>query len=263
MESTLYGGLNLGLGLVKPGSIRWNGDRFTAEYAEPERPVRRSVKILGADGKEAPESVKANVLAQMETDPENRQGKFVLSHGEPRAYCKSATVLETGAVKDPDEVAPGSIEAKIMALWEARERERIRKGIQGRLVRDEGGRVTEIVLQSEPACRVQFGYEDSGDVPPPFPHRIDTFIELAGAAPGVPKSQKIIHSLRLSKKPLEDAVFDPWSRLKPGEFARGTLRPDGTMVASDLEGERLMNEWARKLCLESERKREGKSGAAL
>ncbi len=45
---------------------------------------------------------------------------------------------------------PGSIEAKIEAFFDARERQRLCKGIRGKLVRDERGRTTEIVLESEP-----------------------------------------------------------------------------------------------------------------
>ena len=34
VESILQGCLRLGLGLAKPGSIQWDGDRLTAKYME-------------------------------------------------------------------------------------------------------------------------------------------------------------------------------------------------------------------------------------
>jgi len=84
--------IRLGLGLVKPGSIRWDGDRFTAEYAPVDGATRRGVKITAPDGKEAPESVKAMILAEMEAEPKDRkhQATFV------RKEHKFLTAAEAG-----------------------------------------------------------------------------------------------------------------------------------------------------------------------
>ena len=95
MESLLQGCLRLGLGLVKPGSIRWDGDRFTAEDAPVDGGTRRGLKITAPDGKEAPESVKAMILADMEAEPKDRkqQATFV------RKEHKVLTAAETEAAR--------------------------------------------------------------------------------------------------------------------------------------------------------------------
>jgi hypothetical protein len=229
MESLLQGCLRLGLGLVKPGSIRWNGDRFTAEYASVDGGTRRGVKITALDGKEAPENVKAMILAEMEAEPKDRkhQATFV------RKEHKVLRAGEAEAARRASEPVPGSIEARILARLEVKEKERFRVGIQGGLIRDKEGRVSEILLQSEPGCRVQLEYDQSASLSPPFPNRIRTFIEHAEAKPGVPNSEITVHSVRLSDKPLEDAAFDPSSRLKAGSFVRGVLTPDGREFVPD------------------------------
>src|SRR5262249_49398256 len=65
MQSLLQGCLQLGLGLVRPGSIQWEGDSFTAEYFAPEGVSRGGIKLTTRDGKDAPQTVKAMILADM------------------------------------------------------------------------------------------------------------------------------------------------------------------------------------------------------
>lgn len=253
MEATVHRALNMGLALVEPGSIRWSGDQFSAEYAQLARvkPGSASGWIRGSDGKDMPESVKAKVLAQIRADPSNPKGHFVVE-----VVSSPASAVERVTVTRLERPAPGSIEAQPLtqAQAEAREAERIRRGIQGRLVRDEQGRATEVILQCQPPCQVRFHYEGSGDVPPPFPHRVDRFVAST-------TSQSIIHSLRLAEQPLEDAAFDPWPRLKPGEFARGVWSSDGSSVAADAESARILHEFVKKSYFEPKRKAEGQSGS--
>ena len=69
MRSILMGCIQPGLPLVEPGSIRWDGDPFAAEYFTVEGARRGQLRITNADGTEAPEGVKAMILADMQADP--------------------------------------------------------------------------------------------------------------------------------------------------------------------------------------------------
>jgi hypothetical protein len=245
MESIPMGCIQLGLPFVKPGSIRWEGDRFVAEYVTVEGERRMSVRITNADGTEAPEEYKAMVLADMEAEPKDRKLKATFA-GKGIKATKLLTAAEAEAARRASKPAPGSIEARILALWDAREKERLRKGIQGSLVRDEQRRVRTILLQSEPESRLELDYEQPGGLPPPFPNRTRTFIQHAEAKPGVPSSELTIHSVRVSEQPLKDEAFDPSLRLKAGSFVRGLLRPDGSRFIPDQADRRFVNEWLRR-----------------
>ncbi len=152
---------------------------------------------------------------------------------------------EAEAARAASEPAPGSIEAQIAALWEDKEKERLRKGIRGQLIRNEQNRVTEIVLQSEPACRVELVYQDPPTLPTPFPNRARTFLEHAEAKPGFPNSELIIHSVKLAQEPLPDEAFDPGRLLKPGSFVRAQLNADGGTFIPDAADRAFVNEWVR------------------
>ncbi len=240
MQATLAGCLQLGLGLVKPGSIRWDGDQFSAEYVVPEG-GRCGVKFTTPDGRDVPESFKAMVLADLEAEPKDRKLKATFVKKEHTTLMGT----EAEAARRASAPVPGSIEAKIEALFAAREKERLRKGIRGKLVRDEQGRATEIILESEPSCRVQFDYDERAHLPPPFPSRARTFLEHAEARPGVPNSEIIIYSARISDRPLDESAFDPSLRLKPGSFVRGILRPDRSTFIPDAADRAFINELAR------------------
>jgi hypothetical protein len=211
---------------VKPGSIQWDGDRFTAEYAQAEA-GEFSVKIMTADGHEAPESVKAQVLANLKAGPQHQKRTPVFSRSE----FQLLTAAEAEAKREAARPAPGSIEAEIIAFHQARHRERVRKGIQGSVSRDDQGRVSAMVLDSEPACHMEFEY--SAELPAPLAHRIRTFIDSAEAKPGVPHDETVIHWARLSEQRLSDTAFDPWSLMQPGAFVHGVLRPDGSSFVPD------------------------------
>ncbi len=241
MESVLRGGLNLGMGLAKPGSFRWEGDAFVAEYAQLAQPAKQSVRILTPDGKEAPEAVKEAVLADLQTQYETGERKFIFSHSEQR--ISHGTNPETAAAAN--EPNPGSVEARMLALWADREKERLRKGIHGKLVRDEDGRVVEIVAECEPSFRVRLYYEPSSERPDFMPHRIETFIKSAEARPGIPDREVIIHGLRIAERALDDTAFDPWPHLNPRSFARGVWQPDGTTIVPDPDGRKLVHEFLK------------------
>lgn len=244
MHSILKGCLQLGLPLVQPGSIRWDGDRFTAEYFTVEGTRHCTVRITNPDGTEAPENVKAMILADMEAEPKDRklQSRFA---GKGIKDTKVLTTAEAEAHRRASEPAPGSIEAKILALCDAREKERLRKGINGTLVRDEQGRVKKILLQCEPESSLELEYEQHHSLPPPFPNRTRAFIQGAEAKPGVPCSELTIHSVRVSEQPLKDEAFDPALRLKEGSFVRGLLRPDGSTLIPGEAGKRFLKGWVR------------------
>jgi hypothetical protein len=220
---------------VKRGSIRWDGDRFTAEYAAAEA-GESTVRIMTADGGEAPESVKAQVLADLKADPQHQKRKFSFL----RSGHHLLSAAEAEAQRKAARPAPGSIEAEIIALHQARYQERVRKGIRGCLSRDDQGRVSSVVLDSEPASRMEFEY--SAELPAPLAHRIRTFIDSAEAKAGVPHSETVIHWARLSEPPLSDTMFDPWSLVQPGAFVHGVLRPDGFSVVPDPQEKLLFNE---------------------
>ncbi len=181
------------------------------------------------------------ILADMQADPKDRKLKpaFV------RKETKVLTAAEAEAARRASEPVAGSIEAKMQALIDARERERLRKGIQGSLVRDEQGRVNKILLQSEPESSLELDYEERGSLPPPFPNRTRTFIQHAEAKPGLPSSELTIHSVRVSEQPLKDEAFDPGLRLKARSFVRGLLRPNGSRFIPDPADRRFVHEWVR------------------
>src|SRR5260221_13927773 len=91
------------------------------------------------------------------------------------------------------------------------------------------------ISRREVTCQslVQLEYDLAASLSQPFPNRIRAFIEHAEAKPGVPNSEITVHSVRLSDKPVEDAAFDPSSRLKAGSFVRGVMTPEGREFVPD------------------------------
>jgi hypothetical protein len=243
MESILSHCLQLGLHLVRPGTVRWDGDRFTAGYAATEGVRRGGVRVTGADGQEAPAHLKARILADLEAKPTARKMKATFVRKEHKVFRSAA---EAEAVRAASEPAPDSLEARIVALWEAREQERLRKGIRGELVRDAQNRVQEIKLDCEPACHVVFAYEEPANLPPPFPSRVRTFLEHAEARPNTPSSELVIHSVRLASEELGDDAFDPGPWLKPGSWVPAQLKPDGSTFIPNAADRRFVNEWVQK-----------------
>jgi len=224
IQSILKGCLQLGLLLVQPGTIRWNGDSFTVEYFTGEGVNRGTVRVSGT------EAEKAKFLADLEAGPKDRKLKTTFVRKEHKiltaAEAKAAEELYAPPV-------PGSIDAKIEAFYEKMERERLQRGIEGHLTRDEQGRVIEINVDNEPKCRVLLEYDDSERLPSPFPNRTRTFLEHAESKPGIPHSELVIHSVQLSDKPLNEDAFDPSFLLQPKSFVSALLQTDGKHFFSD------------------------------
>jgi hypothetical protein len=241
-ETSLRRSLQLGLSFTKPGSVRWEGDQLTAEYLEHEG-GRGAVRITNADGTEASEEVKARMLAQIEAQSEGRGPKATFvgrSHSIKVQFSKEAE-----AERLRNTPAPGSIEARIMEVFAVREQERIRKGIRGTLVRDEQSRAVRLDLECYPARRIEFEYESSAQLPPPFPTRVKSFLEHAEARPGIPLTEMVLYSVRYPDRPLPDSAFDPRQYLKPGSFCTAVLSSDGRSRVPDRDGQMLLNRLAR------------------
>ena len=75
--------LRFGLYEIGPGSIRWEGDHFTAEFSEEYKKTTGSHRVsFGGPGEIAPESVKEKFLERLLNPPpvkDSRPGGFTLS----------------------------------------------------------------------------------------------------------------------------------------------------------------------------------------
>jgi hypothetical protein len=235
MESMLRGGLSMGIGLAKPGSFRWDGDTFVAAYVEAELAGRPGVRIMTPDGKDASEAIKEEVLANLQAQQSDGSRRFSFSHCEQN--------ISLAGMAETDDPKAGSVEARILALWADRERQRMRQGIRGKLMRSENGRAIEIVADGQPSFRARLYYEPSAKLPLFIPHRIESFIESAEARPGGPDRELVFHSLQIVDEVPEDTIFDPWSHLNPRSFVRGVWRPDGTTIVPDVSDQRFIHQF--------------------
>src|SRR5690242_3545845 len=166
--------LELGLFLVRPGSFRWEGDRFSAEYSDEMRHQPGSISV--GFGPNVSEKAKQEFLAELEnpsaTKPSST-GKLVKSvhrsfSSEGKMIWSSDGNLQPQEIPRP---VPGSVEARIVAHYEARQEAKMAKGPSGKLVRDAQGNVCEIQLDQDP-FRIELEYAPSPGLPLPWPHRI-------------------------------------------------------------------------------------------
>jgi hypothetical protein len=234
--------LQLGLNTAKPESFRWEGDRFSADYTEQMK-IQGQVTVSFPEG--TLESMKEKFLADLQNPPAERScavhsvtrrfARTVTRHG--RVVRASDVQLEPPGMPEP---APGSVEARIMAYYEAKHEASIAKGIKGELLRDEHGNVSEIRLDEGP-YRIELEYSPSEDLPLPWPHRI-TRIFTARTIPSVNPQQITIYSARISEQPLDDAHFLPWGYLKEGTYVRGKALPNGRFTVADPKDQLLWHE---------------------
>ena len=150
--------------------------------------------------------------------------------------------METGADGN-SKPAPGSVEARIAAHYQARHEAKMAKGINGQLLRDAQGNVSEIRLDGGP-CRIELDYASSNDLPLPWPHRIRQIFSTQ-CEPPVPPRQITIHAARISELPLDDAAFLPWRHLKEGTYVRGRRLPNGRFTIADPKDAKLWHDLIR------------------
>jgi hypothetical protein len=239
--SPLWQCLKLGISMAKPGSFRWDGDHFNADYTDE---IREQQGVMypvtfGKPGEVVPESVKEKFLADLENPPANLKvtTKSVITHKVTKMIGLDGKVIwsSDGNLEPvpPDvEPAPGSVEARIAAHYKATHEARMAKGVNGELLRDAQGSVSEIRFD-DGIHRVEFDYAPSDDLPLPWPHRIRTFINSVGSEPEVPSSHMTIYAARISDQPLDDTAFIPWPYLKEGTYVRGQVLPNGHFKPAD------------------------------
>jgi hypothetical protein len=240
--------LQLGITVAKPGSFRWDGDHFTAEYTD-EMKNRKGVRYpvrFGKPGEVVPESVKEKFLADLQNPPANplpkttctTVHKFVGLDGKVR--WSSDGNLEPPPTAKP---APGSVEERIAAHYMARHEARMAKGVNGQCVRDAQGNVSEIRLEFP--YRIELDYAPSNDLPLPWPHRIRKFINSSRSERGVPSTEMTVYAASVSDQPLDDATFVPWRHLKEGTYVQGTALPNGHVTIADPKDNKLLHDLTR------------------
>ena len=235
--------LALGLFLLRPGSFRWEGDRFFADYSDHMRDQPGHISV--GFGPNVPENVKEKFLADLEnpsaTQPP-RAAKLVKSvhrsfSSEGKVIWSSDGNLESQEIPTP---APGSVEARIVAHYRAQHEAKMAKGATGQLVRDAQGNVSEIHLDQDPFC-IELEYAPSPELPLPWPHRIRRILTQSTEPPTEPY-EITIYAARISEHPLGDAVFIPWRYLKERTYVRGKALPGGGFTVADPNDSRLLRE---------------------
>jgi hypothetical protein len=225
--------LQLGIMEIKPGSVRWEGDRFTAEYSDAmKKPEGKFSMHFGRPGEVVPESVKEKYLADLQNPPADR----------PKLVCRSERHFEMGKPREIPEPAPGSVEARIMAHYAAKHEARMAKGINGQLRRDAQGNVTEIRFDAAIPYHIELEYAPTADLPLPFPHRIKKIFDPTRFAEEVPSSQMTIYSARISDQPVDAAAFVLWNYLKEGTYVHGIALPNGRFTLADPKDHTLWRE---------------------
>lgn len=240
--------LQLGLMEIKPGSIRWDGDHFNADYPDEMKNHGVNYSIsFGKPGENVPESVKEKYLADLLNPPPNRPMAVLSGKAEYRMSRDGKITWASDGNLEPlviPQPASGSVEARIVAAYAARHEAKMAKGINGQLQRDAQRNVCGIHLNENP-CRIELDYAPSADLPLPWPHRIRRFINSSQSEPEVPCTQMTIYAARVSDQPLEDAVFVPWTYLKEGSYVRGKALPNGHFTAADPKDQKLLMELHR------------------
>lgn len=209
--------LQFNLTEINPGSIRWDGDHFTAEYSEQFKNTRGRHSF--SFGENTPESVKEKFLADLLNPPANKPKQTV------RLVEKRSIHFNHGSDSPPEIPRPalGSIEAKIMDFYAARREARIARGFSADLQRDAEGKAIQIRFDNEAGIRfrIEFEYADAANPPSPFPRRIKRFTEVGRTDKPDPCHQIDIYDVRLSDRPLDDAAFVPWPYLNEDSYVRG------------------------------------------
>lgn len=217
----LYDCLRLGIYQIKPGTLRWDGDNFRAEYSDSHRNLYTNGAIRFGDN--VPESVKEKYLADLlsrEQNPSQQRVGGSVGHSTHRRSLGSAS---PEIPKPP----PGSVEARILAYRAARHEAEMVKGIAGQLLRDAGGKVFEIRCEAQGYHRIELEYASSADLPLPFPHLIKrTRADAAQFNPPIAPWLMTIYSLRGSDQSPDDSVFVPWNYLKEGTYVKGKALPN-------------------------------------
>ena len=226
--------LQLGLFLVRPGSFRWEGDRFCADYSDEMRDQPGTISV--GFGPNVPENAKEKFLANLENPPATQPPKKAkLAKSVHRSISSEGKVIwSSDGNLEPQEIptpAPGTVEARIVAHYKAQHDARMAKGATGQLVRDGQGNVSEIRLDQDP-FRIELGYAPSPDLPLPFPHRIRRILTQRTEPPTEPY-EMTIYAARISEHPVDDAAFIPWCYLKDRTYVRGKALPSGGFTVAD------------------------------
>jgi hypothetical protein len=235
--------LQLGLFLVRQGSFRWEGERFSADYSDEMRdqPGRISVGF----GPNVPQNAKEKFLAELENPPATRPPRTAkLVKSVHRSFSSEGKVIwSSDGNLEPQEISrpvPGSVEARIVAHYEAQHEAKMAKGATGQLVRDAQGNVSEIHLDQDP-FRIELEYAPSPELPLPWPHRIRRILTQRTEPPTEPY-EITIYAARISEHPLDDAVFIPWRYLKERTYVRGKVLPTGGFTVADPNDRDLLHD---------------------
>ncbi len=226
--------LQVGLFLARPGSFRWEGDRFLAAYSDEMRGQPGSIGV--AFGPNVAESAKEKFLADLENPPAAQipRKSTLVKSVEQMVNSEGKVLWSSDGNQEPQRVptpAPGSVEARIVAHYKARHEAKMANGATGQLVRDAQGNVSEIRLDQDP-FRIELEYAPSPDLPLPWPHRIRRILTHRTQPPTEP-NEMTIYAARISEHPLDDAAFIPWRYLKAGTFVRGKALPGGGFTVAD------------------------------
>ena len=244
--------LQFGLAAIKPGSIRWDGDYFTAEFKDEMK--NQGTGFSMSFGKNVPESVKEKHLADLQNPPPNQETKLLNATVELRAMHQirvgGKVTWSSDGNLEPTEIpipAPGSVEARIVAHHRVKHEARMAKGITGQLLRDAKNNVAEIRFDMglDASWRIELDYAPSADLPLPFPHRIRMFNDSSERDAAVPSHQITIYAVRISDQPLDDASFVLWPHLKEGSYVRGKMLPNGRFTTADPKDQKLFHELLR------------------
>ncbi len=156
--------LQLGLFLARPGSFRWEGDRFCADYTDEMKSSGGTISVRF--GENVPESAKEKVFAELVNPPATQEHPYKLAkmvqqmrNAEGKVVWSSDGNWEEPVMSTPE---PGSVEARIVAHYKAQHEARIANGVRGHLLRDPQGNVSEIRLEQDP-WRIEFEYAPSAD----------------------------------------------------------------------------------------------------
>jgi len=222
--------LQLGLTDFQPSTLRWEGDRFRAEFTDEIKHRKQYGTIhFGKPGEVVPESVKEKFLADLLNPPANRP--------KGRVVYKDIVYKEVHTSREkPVEVAkppPGSVEARIQDFYIAKHEAEMARGFTGELIRNQEGNVFQIRFELRTTIhgRIELEYLPTVGLPAPFPHRIRRFLDLESEAG--PVINITIYSVKISDQPVDDAIFVPSQYLKEGTYVRGRDVGNGRSTLAD------------------------------